>query len=189
MISIDAREHIVDTAMKLFCNNGYHSVGIDRIATESGVNEEKISSHFRSKDELILAAMQRRDQQFREWLSTELQQRDSAPREQLLAAFEVLQDWYEQPGFHGCMFINATVEFANKDDPVHVAAARHKQLLYDYVHELTAETGVKNAAELAKQFVLLMEGAIVTTQVTGKPDAAYQARNAVEVLLDLALAA
>lgn len=106
-----------------------------------------------------------------------------SPIERLLATFDFLSNWHHSDGFHGCMFINACIEHPDKNDLVNQAAAQHKQALYDYLQELTFAINPSVQEALSQQLVLLMEGAIVTTQVTGNTDAADQARRAAEILL------
>ena len=179
----DDRERIVEAAVRLFYKRGFHATSLDDIKEQAGVDEPTLAQHFESKDALVLAALERRDHHFRELLQSEVAARGETATERLLSVFDVLSDWYEGPGFHGCMFINATVEFSEREGPINQAAGRHKAALYDYLRELTVATGIPHATEVSEQLVLLMEGAIVTTQVTGKPHVARQARVAAEVLL------
>ena len=85
-------------------------------------------------------------------------------------------------------FINAAAEFSDRGDPIHVASAEHKRLVLSYVRELVAAAGIAKADQLGEQLNLLIEGAIVTAQVTGDTDAAGKARTAADVLIQQALA-
>ncbi|MDJ0935396.1 MAG: helix-turn-helix domain-containing protein, partial [Kiloniellales bacterium] len=105
------RDHLVDTAAKLFARHGFHATGIDRILAEAGVAKMTLYKHFRSKDELILAALRRRDEEFRNWFRRRVEARADAPRARLLAVFDVLAEWFEQPDFAGCTFVAAAAEF------------------------------------------------------------------------------
>ncbi len=177
------RDQLVDTALKLFYRDGFHATGIDRILAESGVAKMTLYNHFKSKDELILAALRLRDERFRNWFMKAVEQRAEKPAERLLAVFDVLEEWFRTDGFCGCMFINASAEFASPDDPIHVTSAEHKRLVLKYLRELAADAGSADPDELGDQIGLLLEGAIVLAHVTGRPDAAGQARSAAEVLL------
>lgn len=178
-----ARDRLVNTAVKLFSRHGYHAMGIDRIIAEAGVSKMTLYNHFRSKDELILAALRRWDEESRNWLMRETERRAKTPRERLLAIFDVLDEWFASNEFCGCMFINATAEFAQQDDPIHVTAVEHKRLFRAYIRKQAEAAGVSEPEELADRIVLLMEGAIVTAQVTGRSDTGAQARKAAEVLV------
>lgn len=58
------RDHLVDTALKLFCRQGIRATGIDTVLSESGVAKKTLYNHFKSKDELVIAALQQRDRDF-----------------------------------------------------------------------------------------------------------------------------
>ncbi|MHC8492931.1 TetR/AcrR family transcriptional regulator [Thalassospira sp. SM2505] len=188
------RDDLVDTALRLFYTQGFNATGIDKILAESGVAKMTMYKHFKSKDELILAALQRRDEQFREWLAGEMTKASDHPREQLLAMFDALEQWFRGRafkglGFAGCAFINASGEFSQSDHPAHRLAAEHKQSVLDYIAGLCADAGAKDPVTLAEQLALLKEGAIVTAQVRGLPDAAQTAKSIAKGLLDAALPA
>ena len=132
------RDHLVETAAKLFARHGFHATGIDRILAEAGVAKMTLYKHFRSKDELILAALRRRDEEFRNWFVRKVEARARRPAARLLAVFDVLAEWFEQPDFAGCTFVAAAAEFHPAEDPIHAAAAEHKRLLLAFLRELAA---------------------------------------------------
>ncbi len=92
------RDHLIDTALRLFYQQGYHATGIDRILAESGVAKMTLYKHFRSKDELILAALQLRDERFRNWLMAEMEAASPDPVERLLAMFDALEQLCREAG-------------------------------------------------------------------------------------------
>jgi AcrR family transcriptional regulator len=182
-MTTSARDILLETALRLFHKDGFHATGIDRILAESKVAKATLYKYFRSKDALMLAALRLRDARFREHLETEVSARASSPRDALLKVFEVLEDWFSAPGFRGCLFINASAEFGDPDDPLHKAAAEHKAKVLDWLHRLCAKAGAPDAFGLARQLCLLKEGAIVTAQVSNDPRAARTAHAMVEQLL------
>lgn len=181
------RDHLVDTAVALFGRHGFHATGIDRVLRESGVAKMTLYKHFRSKDELILAALRRRDERFRNWLVRAVEGRARSPRARLLALFDAVGEWIAGPDFSGCTFINAAAEFADPDHPIHGAAAEHKRLVLGYLRGLAEAAGAAQADVLARQLMLLVEGAIVIAQVSGQAGAAAEARGAAEILIAAAL--
>ena len=183
----ERRDHLVQTALRLFQSNGFHATGIDRIIAESGVAKMTLYKHFKSKDELILAALRRRDEEFRNWFMRAVESRGSTPRERLVAIFDVLDEWFADPQFKGCTFINASSEFGDKDDPVHATCAEHKRLVVGFARDLAAAAGAKDPAALAMGLTMLMEGAVVMAHVAGQTDAARRARQSAEVLIAQAL--
>ncbi|MGF1610974.1 MAG: TetR/AcrR family transcriptional regulator, partial [Kiloniellales bacterium] len=166
----NCRNELIETAAALFCRDGYQATGIDRILAESGCAKMTLYNHFHSKDELILAALRRRDEEFRNWFMREIEQRARTPRERLLAAFDVLDEWLRKPGFSGCMFVNASAEFSDPDHPVRAAAAEHKRLLRHYFRGLATEAGARDPQALADAVALLGEGAVTLAHVAGERD-------------------
>lgn len=180
------REQLLDAALRLFYRDGFHATGVDAVVAEAGVARMTLYKHFRSKDDLILAALRRRDEQFRAWFVGEVERRAKAPRDRLLALFDVLEDWYagraDRP-FRGCAFVKAMAEFSDAESPVHRAAAEHKRLLRDYIERQARAAGAAAPRELAGEFAILIEGATVMAQATGDPAPARQARRMAETLL------
>lgn len=181
------RKHLVTVAMRLFRDRGFHSTGIDTVLAESGVAKRTLYLHFRSKDDLIVAALAQRDQEWRDWFRDAVKKRAALPAERLLAMFDALEEWFSRADFHGCMFINAAAEFPRLSSSIHREAARHKELVREFVFDLAEAAGAKAPASLADNLCLLMEGAIVTAQITGKPEPARQARAAAASILSTAL--
>jgi AcrR family transcriptional regulator len=178
------RDHLVDTALILFNRNGYHATGIDRILAESGVAKMTLYKHFKSKDDLILAVLRRRETLFLEHLIGRIEAVATTPKAQLLGLFDALDEWFGEQDFSGCMFIKAAGEFAPPSGPIHVAASAHKHVLLKYLRELAAMAGASKPRELAAGFMLLAEGAIVMAHVAGERDAAKQAKRTAKLLLE-----
>jgi len=177
------REHLIDTALEIFYRDGFHATGVDRIIAESGVARMTLYKHFKSKDDLILAALRRRDERFRNWFSRAVERQGETPGARLLAIFDALDEWFSSKGFSGCMFINASAEFADPANPVHRTAAEHKNLMLRHVRELAEAAGAADPDQLAHGLMLLMEGAIVMRYVAGDKKAAAHAKTAAETLL------
>ncbi len=181
------RDHLVDTALDLFNRDGYHATGIDRILAESGVAKMTLYKHFGSKDALIQAALQRRDERWRDWFRHAVARRAETPRGRLLAVFDALEEWFAQPDFHGCLFIKAAAEYAERADPIHALAAEHQRLVLAELRDLAAAAGAPRPARLAREIMLLALGAMVATQVNGPVEAGQAAKKAAAVLIEAAL--
>lgn len=177
------RDHLVETALTLFKRHGFHATGIDRVIAESGVARMTLYNHFKSKDELILAVLRRRDEMFRNWFMRRVEKAAADGRGRLLFMFDVLGEWFAGDDFTGCMFINASAEFAERDDPIHRAAAEHKALVLEFIEGLTLDTGAARPKALAAGLFLLVEGAIVAAHVMGRKDAAQAAKRSAEALM------
>ncbi|MEE8505978.1 MAG: TetR/AcrR family transcriptional regulator [Kiloniellales bacterium] len=181
------RDQLIDTAIELFNRDGYRATGIDKILAKSGVAKMTLYNYFGSKDELVLAALKRRDAHWREWFRHALARRAEGPRGRLLAVFDALEEWFAQADFQGCMFMRAASEFCACDDPIHAAAAEHQRLILAELRELAAAAGARRPAKLARELLLLVMGAIVATQVNGPVAAGQTAKKAAAVLIDAAL--
>ena len=180
------RQQLVDTAIDLFNAHGFHGVGIDRIAEAAHVSKKTMYHHFRSKEELILAALRHHDGLFRNNFMKAVEAAGATPRERLLAIFDVAQAWFSDNKFYGCMFINAVGEYSDPETPIRDACKDFKRQLLAFIVELASEAEVENPGELAATLAILLEGAIVTAQVSGRPDAASTAREAAAVLIEQA---
>ncbi|RMF27186.1 MAG: TetR/AcrR family transcriptional regulator [Cyanobacteria bacterium J083] len=178
-----ARDRILEKASELFYQEGIQKVGIDRIIAESGVAKMSLYNHFKSKDVLIAEVLKQRDESWRSWFIETLASYSSEPKERLLAIFDVLKLWFEQPNFRGCAFINATIELGREEHPAYQIVLRHKQSIYSYILELVKASQLKDPESLARQLFLLIEGAIVVAMREKKSTAAEDAKVIAQVLL------
>ncbi|HMB75115.1 MAG TPA: TetR/AcrR family transcriptional regulator [Kiloniellaceae bacterium] len=184
------REHLIDTAIALFTANGFHATGIDRILAEAGVSKKTLYRHFRSKDELILAALKKYDGLFRNSFMRQAAAKNGGPKARLLGVFDVAGDWFESDSFFGCVFINAIGEYAAPETPLRQVCKDFKTQMRRFLAEQTTELPVADPEGLADELALLLEGAIVTAQVSERRrSAAETAKRAAAALIDQAVAA
>jgi len=177
------KDHLVETALRLFYENGFHATGIDTILAESGVAKMTLYKHFKGKDDLILAALELRDRRWMEWFQAELERQAEGPRRRLLAVFDVLKGWFGREDFRGCMFINAASEYAGLDGAIADLAARHKRAVREVIRGLAREADLGSPDDLADQLALLVEGAIVMALMDGSPAWAATAKEAARSLI------
>ena len=182
------RDQLIDAAIDLFHRNGFNATGIDRILADAGVAKMTLYNHFKSKDELILAALRRRDLTFREDLIAYVESHADSPSARLLALFDAHKAWFERSNFRGCMFINAAAEFSGISDPIRQVAEEHKKLMHAHIRGLTSAAGARDPDELADQLMLLIDGAISCSQVSCLSTWADKARTAAAILIDQAIA-
>ncbi|MGH3755424.1 MAG: TetR/AcrR family transcriptional regulator [Pseudonocardiaceae bacterium] len=177
-------QRVLDAAERLFYSRGVQAVGIDAVVAEAGVATKTLYAHFGSKDGLVEAYLRRRDRRWLDWLHRRLDTTGDN-RQRVLAVFDALGEWFAEPGFSGCAFINVAGELA--DNPMARAVAReHKLALRALLHRVAADAGVPDPGTLAERLMLLVEGAIVTAYVEGDQSAAARARSAAAALLDCA---
>ena len=188
--SSSARERLLAAAEALIYAGGIHATGVDAIVKQSGTARKSFYTHFESKDALIAAARERRDERWMNWFIQGTLRHGKRPHSRLLGMFDVLREWFVSEDFHGCAFLNAAGEIASPDDPIRVVAREHKERLLDFVRaqcdEFVASIGVdaRRAARLSRQLLILIDGAIGVALVSGDADAAHDARGAAEKLLE-----
>ncbi|WP_030156230.1 TetR/AcrR family transcriptional regulator [Glycomyces sp. NRRL B-16210] len=175
---------IVEAADRLFYARGVQAVGMDAIRGEAGVSLKRIYSLFPSKDDLTVAVLHRRRDQWNAGIAASAENAETA-REKLLAIFDFLDAWFREPDFHGCAFINVFGELSGGSEQVRQQARKQKQAFVDYVAQLVEDAGAPE--ELGPQIAILAEGAQTTAAILGGPEAAAQARAAAVTLLDSAL--
>lgn len=179
------RGRLVATAVELFYREGFNAVGIDRVIEEAGVTKTTFYKHFKSKTDLMVAAVELRDAwELAAWQEAARKLGGDDPRGQLLALFDVLDVWFNDADFGGCLFLNVASEFPNPHDPVHRAAANHKLANHRLVQTLAERGGAKDPVGFADLFMIAFEGALVLRQVYGRDDAARRARPMIEELID-----
>ncbi|MBT2387746.1 TetR/AcrR family transcriptional regulator [Streptomyces sp. ISL-11] len=183
MDDIEAGARVLDAAEALFYEHGVHAVGMDRIRGASGVSLKRLYQCFESKEELVEAYLRRRDTRWRTALAAHVTAARSLAADAPLAVFDWLREWFREPDFHGCAFINAFGEMGTGSPAVADAVKEHKAELRRYLLALVREAGAAEPERLADQLSVLVDGAITTAAVTGTPDAARQARSAAAVLL------
>ncbi len=179
------RDELVREARRIFYRDGFHATGMDQLAAETGISKTTMFKHFRSKEELILAALRLRDQDFRTWLFRRMEQA-GPPKAQLLAMFDALAEWFAEADFRSCMFIKASSEYPDPEHPIHALSAEHKRLLFRHLHDLATKAGAPDPAGLARTLLLLKEGAIITAHLGHEADPAGDAKTAAATVLSAA---
>lgn len=181
------RERVARAAYELFSQAGVRSVGVDAVIERAGTAKMTLYRNFPSKDDLILDFLRRREERWmRGWLVAEIQRRGETPREQLLAVFDVLADWFTQPDFAGCAFLTTMIEISDRTHPVHQAAITYLANLRYYLAGLAAEAGIGDPDGFARKWHILIKGAILAAQ-EGDTAAAGRAREIAELLLESAV--
>jgi AcrR family transcriptional regulator len=182
--SVGARERILEAAYELFSRKGIRAVGTEELIEVAGVSRATLYRHFASKNDIVLAFLQRREHRWtREFVEAEARRRGTTPREQLLAIFDVFDEWFHEDDFDGCSFINVLLETADLAHPVGQASAAHLEYIRSVVRTLAEEAGIEETAEFAHSWHILMKGSIVAAG-EGDVDAARRAQAIGELLLD-----
>lgn len=177
------RDEIVRKTLEVFYRNGFHATGMDMLVAETGVSKTSMYKHFRTKEDIILATLRLRDENFRNWLFRRIEALSDSAEGQLVAAFDALEEWFVMPEFSGCMFINASAEYRERNHPIHVQSAAHKRLLGAGFCRIALAAGAARPEELTRQLMLLKEGAIVTAMMGHSDNPAQDAKVAARILM------
>jgi AcrR family transcriptional regulator len=178
-----ARERILETAYELFSRRGIRDVGIDEIIARAGVAKATLYRHFASKDDLVVAFLERREQRWTVgFVEAEAKRRGATPEEQLLAIFDAFDEWFRREDFEACSFINTLLEMRARH-PAGKASIHHLENIQSLVRRLAEEAGLPHTDSFARSFHILMEGSIVSA-AAGDFDAAHRARAIARSLID-----
>ena len=179
-----ARERILETAYDLFSRRSVRAVGIDEVIDKAGVAKATLYRHFESKDELVLAFMQRREELWtKQWVDNGARDRGTTPEGRLLAIFDLFDEWFQESDFEGCSFVNVLLEFGDLEHPVGQASADHLTNIRMIVRALADEAGLRDADAFAHKWHILMKGSIVAAG-EGDRQAAKRAQEIGRLLLD-----
>ena len=169
-----ARARLLAAAEALFYEEGFNTVGIDRVIKRAGVAKASLYDCFGSKDALVQAYLEARSSARQARLVAGVA-RFVTPRERLLGVFDVLGEFIAEPGYRGCAFVRASAE-APPDGSVRAVCDGSRRWLHTFFTGLSAEAGAADPAMLARQLVMLYDGASVSAQMDGQPQAAATAR-------------
>jgi AcrR family transcriptional regulator len=179
----DATTRLLDAAEALYYEKGIQAVGMDAIREHSKVSLKRLYLLFPSKEDLVEAYLRRRDERWLGKLAAFVTAHTEQPEDVVPAVFDWLREWFSEPDFRGCAFINSFGELGSISPRIAAAVRDHKEALHAYLRELTRPLPVESTEELAAQLFALVEGAIVIAAITGHPDAALTSRAAAVTLL------
>jgi AcrR family transcriptional regulator len=182
-VGSSARERILNTAYELFSRRGIQAVGVNEVTERAGVATATLYRHFRSKDELVLAFLDLREQRWtKDLIEAGAMRRGSNPEERLLAIFDVLDEWFHRDDFEAGSFIKVLLELG-PDHPAGGASVRHLEQLRVVVRRLAEEAGLRDTDSFARSWHILMEGSIVVA-AEGDAQAARRGKSMARQLID-----
>lgn len=177
------REHLLGTAWRLIYREGIRAVGIDTILAEAGVAKMTLYNHFASKDELVVALLQRRDAEIQHSLLACVEAAGSDPEQRFLSVFDWLKGWFETSEFQGCVFIRALSEYPDSAHVIHRTAWAHKVAMMRIFERLGAACGVHAPQALATALNYLIDGSIVAAHATRSSTPAVEAKAVARLML------
>ncbi|KLN56878.1 TetR/AcrR family transcriptional regulator [Variovorax paradoxus] len=166
--ALPARERILLTAHDLFYADGIRATGIDRVIAASGVTKVTFYRHFPSKDDLVRAFLDHRHARWMAWFVDALGRRGAHERAgdagALLLLAEVMAEWFAEPAFRGCAFINSVAEVGGSVEGAAERAREHKREMVEVIASLLPAALPARVA-LAQAAALGVDGAIVKAQM------------------------
>jgi AcrR family transcriptional regulator len=182
-LPISPRDRILASAYELFSRKGVRAVGVDEVIARADVAKATLYRHFPSKDDLVLAFLQEREQLWtRGWVEAEARRRAGTPEEQLLAIFDLFDEWFRRDDFEGCSFINVLLEANDRGTRIGSASAAHLATIRSIIRQLAIEAGLRDPEAFAHSWHILMKGSIVAAG-EGDRDAARRAQAMGRVLI------
>ena len=182
--SAETRQCIIDAAYTLFYQSGFMRTGVDAVADAAGITKRTLYQHFRSKDDLIAAVLERQHQMALQRIRKWADQISGKPDQMLMTLFEKLAQWAAGTEWKGSGFTRAAVEFADlPGHPARRAARRHKQKVEMHLAEKLAAQGLDAATQVAREVLLLIEGCQSLVLIHGNLDYIDAARHAALILV------
>ncbi|MFD7661129.1 TetR/AcrR family transcriptional regulator [Streptomyces sp. NPDC059788] len=178
-----ARERILETAYELFSRRGIRAVGVDEVIARSQVAKATLYRNFPSKDALVLAFLQRREQRWTlGYVEAGARLRGADPEERLLAIFDVFDEWFRRPDFDACAFVNVLLEMG-PDHPLGQASIGYLENIRAIVRSLAEEAGLTDTDGFARSWHILMKGSIISA-AEGDTEAARRAQDMGRTLIE-----
>ncbi|QBD76263.1 TetR/AcrR family transcriptional regulator [Ktedonosporobacter rubrisoli] len=183
-----ARQHLLEVACDLFYREGIRAIGVDTIVEQAGVGKATLYRHFPTKDDLIAAYLEEEDRRYWHWIEEVFAAHEGKPVKQLLAWFEACTQRLTEPGFRGCPFLNAMAEVPEAEHPAYRCAVEHERELQRRLFHLSEQAGAHDPEQLAKQLLLIINGALASASLFGEATPAVQLTTIAAHLIDLQLA-
>lgn len=168
----------METAERLFYRDGFRVVGIDTLLAEAGVAKMTLYKHFASKDDLIIAVLEKRDRWFRESLTAAVTEAGRSPLKQLQAVFDWHESWFGGADFNGCAFLRALSEYPDPSHSIHKTAWSHKEGIKALLATICQAAETKTPVKFAGVLNMLLDGAIVAAHATRATTPAVDAKAA-----------
>lgn len=158
---MQTRERILETASKLFYEQGYNSTGINQVIKEAGIAKASLYAHFSSKEELLKEYLQNTAITTNQVLEQIINDKQT-PKDKVLAIFDFLTQFSNQTCFNGCHFQNVLAEISSENKEVKAIVKNQKNKIRQLFMDILKPS---NKEDLADEFYILFEGAIVSSKI------------------------
>jgi AcrR family transcriptional regulator len=163
-----ARERILEVASRLFAEHGVRAVGLQQIIDACGCGKNMLYREFGSKDELVVAYLERFGCDWEEILNEAAEAAPDDPAGQLAAVIEGIAERASAKSFRGCVLINVHGEFPDEDHPVNRAIVDHYTARLTTLRTLAGRTTAADPDALADRLALIIDGLNANAGVLGK---------------------
>ncbi len=179
------KDRIIDTASELFYYAGYNQTGINQIIAEAGVAKASMYQHFRSKEDIAVAYLKKRHTN---WISNlfDFIAKEKTVRDKIVGCFDYLNEWLTAVEYRGCGFQNIFIDLPKDQQKIKDQVILHKNELRTWIHNLLLEDNrfnAKEAKELGDEILVLMDGAIILSQIQHNSWPILSAKNTCKKLL------
>lgn len=159
--TLSMRQRIVEAAAELFYTRGIRAVSAEKIIAKVGITKVTFYRHFRTKDDLIVAYLERRAKWERDAVEGAWRAAGGNVSKVVRMVAEGIGAESCSPGFRGCPFINAAAEYADAEHPVRQVVDTHRRWFKGAIEKMLGEIGVEDVSAAADQLVMLRDGAMV----------------------------
>ncbi|MDR7150104.1 AcrR family transcriptional regulator [Hydrogenophaga palleronii] len=181
--ALDVRNRILETASRLFYERGVRAVGVDLVVLEAAVAKTSLYRYFPTKDDLIVAFLEREDLEFWEQWNRVATQFPEDPLEELDAHMRWIGERLARSNYRGCPQINVAAEFAEQDHPSRQVSRRHMQMLRERLLHTAQRLKVSQPDQLAAQLAVFVNGAFVSSGLLSAAEATTVLQSAVKALV------
>jgi AcrR family transcriptional regulator len=180
----EKKKALVETATRLFSRFGFHAVGIDRIIAESRVAKMTMYKHFPSKSRLVVEVLNEQGAALAAGIAAAAAPHADA-LDKLHAIFQWHDAWFRSETFTGNMFIHAAAEFhADENEVLAASTAQRRAFIHVLERILIERFDGETADRLARRCALLLDGATLARQLSGRVDAARDAWEIAQALIE-----
>ncbi len=177
------RQEIIDQALQIFYDGGFHATGVDKVMADSGISKRTLYKYFPSKEQLIEAVLDHYAGSVDCALFGPASERSNDPRGQILALFDVRRESMDANNYQGCLAMKAAEEFKGKHAGIEARGKSSSEYVEGRFVELCREAGIADADGVGRQVNLLFQGAVLTSRARGDTDVFDAAKAAVKGLI------
>lgn len=167
MKKVGVKERIVKAASDLFYFQGYNQTGINQIIEEAGVAKASMYQHFRSKEDIAVAYLKGRHIMWMGKLN-ECVERKNHEISKVLGCFDYLTEWLTEVNFRGCGWQNIITDLPEGQVKIKDQVVLHKNEFRVFIQNLLKKENkyrIKQSEELGDEILILIEGAIILSQI------------------------